>query len=95
MYKRQCFTAALGFSLGTPDVFFCLISRKLLIGNVGDGEAVLSRGDEAVHMSPVHNPGRASENERILAANGWVTTEQVWCVVRCRAVSCGVGWGGV
>lgn len=56
-----------------------------MIGNVGDGEAVLSRGDEAVHMSPVHNPGRASENARILAANGWVTTEQV------RTIGCDCG----
>lgn len=52
-------------------------ARKLLIGNVGDGEAVLCRGYQAVHMSPVHNPGRADENKRIIEANGWVTTEQV------------------
>ena len=80
-------TNALSYSLCPPRVFcFCfVIFRKLLIGNVGDGEAVLSRGDEAVHMSPVHNPGRASENARILAANGWVTTEQV----RCGVVWCG------
>ncbi|CAN0433316.1 unnamed protein product, partial [Hapterophycus canaliculatus] len=51
--------------------------RKLLIGNLGDGEAVLCRGDEFVHMSPVHNPARACEKQRIMEANGWITTERV------------------
>ncbi|CAN0475660.1 unnamed protein product [Ectocarpus sp. 12 AP-2014] len=50
--------------------------RKLLIGNVGDGEAVLCRGDDVVHMSPVHDPARPCEHDRIIAANGWVTTER-------------------
>ena len=61
-----------------PCRLFCLPQhRKLLIGNLGDCEAVLCRGDDFVHMSPVHNPARPCENERILAANGWVTTERV------------------
>ncbi|CAM9739100.1 unnamed protein product [Scytosiphon promiscuus] len=50
--------------------------RKLLIGNLGDGEAVLCRGDDFVHMSPVHNPARTCEKDRILQANGWITTER-------------------
>lgn len=53
------------------------VRRTLVIANVGDGEAVLCRKGKAVHMSPVHNPGRADENRRILEAGGWVTTEQV------------------
>lgn len=59
--------------------FVCvdLTRRKLVIGNLGDGEAVLCRKEKAVHMSPVHNPGRVDENRRIVEANGWVTTEQV------------------
>lgn len=51
--------------------------RKLLIGNLGDGEAVLCRGDDFVHMSPVHNPARPCEKHRIRQANGWITSESV------------------
>ncbi|CAN0369906.1 unnamed protein product, partial [Discosporangium mesarthrocarpum] len=39
--------------------------RQLLVGNIGDGEAVLCRGGEAVHMSPKHTPSREDEKARI------------------------------
>eukprot|EP00903_Cladosiphon_okamuranus_P013952 g12976.t1 len=61
---------------GTTVLVALMRGRKLLIGNLGDCEAVLCRGDDVVHMSPVHSPARPCENERILAANGWVTTER-------------------
>ncbi|CAN0500519.1 unnamed protein product, partial [Ectocarpus sp. 12 AP-2014] len=41
---------------GTTVLVALMRGRKLLIGNVGDGEAVLCRGDDVVHMSPVHDP---------------------------------------
>lgn len=59
-----------------------------MVGNVGDGEAVLCRGEHAVHMSPVHNPGRTDESRRILDANGWVTTEQVSSVHTIYVIDC-------
>ncbi|RMZ52406.1 hypothetical protein APUTEX25_000681 [Auxenochlorella protothecoides] len=54
---------------------------RLIVANVGDSRAVLSRGGEALVLSTEHRiPEDGSENEetaRIRAAGGWVEDERV------------------
>eukprot|EP00602_Paraphysomonas_sp_CaronLab_P002178 CAMPEP_0185027176 /NCGR_PEP_ID=MMETSP1103-20130426/11952_1 /TAXON_ID=36769 /ORGANISM="Paraphysomonas bandaiensis, Strain Caron Lab Isolate" /LENGTH=797 /DNA_ID=CAMNT_0027561053 /DNA_START=38 /DNA_END=2431 /DNA_ORIENTATION=- len=50
--------------------------RRLTVFNIGDSQAVMCRGGEAVSMSNSHTPNREDEQARIEAAHGWVTEER-------------------
>jgi serine/threonine protein phosphatase PrpC len=51
-------------------------SGHLLVANLGDSRAVLSRGGVSKDMSREHKPSRPDERARIEAAGGWVTVEK-------------------
>ncbi len=44
----------------------------MVVGNLGDGAAILCRGGKAVPLSTAQTPGRPDETARIERANGWV-----------------------
>jgi serine/threonine protein phosphatase PrpC len=46
--------------------------RKITVGNLGDGAAILCRSGKAVPLSTAQTPGRPDETARIERANGWV-----------------------
>ncbi len=48
----------------------------LTVFNIGDCEAVLSRGGRALALSRNHRPGRPDEKKRIIDAGGWITEEK-------------------
>jgi len=56
---------------GTTGVVALLFGNTLLIGNIGDSEAVLSRNGTAVNLTTLHNPSKnPSEAKRVVAAGG-------------------------
>eukprot|EP00245_Coleochaete_scutata_P002585 TRINITY_DN13493_c0_g1_i1.p1 TRINITY_DN13493_c0_g1~~TRINITY_DN13493_c0_g1_i1.p1 ORF type:complete len:344 (-),score=69.42 TRINITY_DN13493_c0_g1_i1:841-1872(-) len=46
---------------------------RLVVANVGDSRAVLSRGGKAVEVSSDHDPGKPEEQHRVKAKGGMVT----------------------
>lgn len=64
-----------------------LVGKKLLIANVGDSRAVISRAGNATALSSDHKPNRSDERERIEQAGGSVMWAGTWRVGGVLAVS--------
>jgi serine/threonine protein phosphatase PrpC len=50
--------------------------QRLTVFNIGDSEAVLSRGGKVLELTSKHSPNRDDERLRVLAAQGWITEEK-------------------
>eukprot|EP00898_Chlorokybus_atmophyticus_P004723 jgi/Chlat1/5251/Chrsp33S08963 len=57
-----------------------LVGRRLLVANVGDSRAVMSRAGKAVPMTVDHKPNRSDERQRIEKAGGHVLWAGTWRV---------------
>jgi len=64
-----------------------LVGDRLLVANVGDSRAVISRGGTAVPLSNDHKPNRTDERQRIEDAGGVVMWSGTWRVGGVLAVS--------
>jgi protein phosphatase 1L len=64
-----------------------LVGDRLLVANVGDSRAVISRGGKAVALSSDHKPNRTDERQRIEDAGGVVMWAGTWRVGGVLAVS--------
>lgn len=64
-----------------------LVGDRLLVANVGDSRAVISRGGTAVALSNDHKPNRTDERQRIEDAGGVVMWSGTWRVGGVLAVS--------
>lgn len=54
-----------------------ILESQLVLFNVGDSCAILATKDgNVIEIMKPHKPNRSDENERILAANGWITEEK-------------------
>lgn len=72
---------------GSTAVTAVLYQHRLLIANVGDSRAVLSRAGQAVAMSIDHKPNNKEERERVENAGGVVVWAGTWRVGGVLAVS--------
>jgi protein phosphatase 1L len=72
---------------GCTAVAAVLLEDRLIVANVGDSRAVLSRGGKAYPMSEDHKPNRADERQRIEEAGGVVVWAGTWRVGGVLAVS--------
>mmetsp|Transcript_561 Transcript_561/g.1674 ORF Transcript_561/g.1674 Transcript_561/m.1674 type:complete len:329 (+) Transcript_561:344-1330(+) len=72
---------------GCTAVAAVLIGDQLVVANVGDSRAVLSRSGKAYPMSEDHKPNRADERQRIEQAGGVVVWAGTWRVGGVLAVS--------
>lgn len=72
---------------GCTAVAAVLVDNKLLVANVGDSRAVLSRGGKAFPLSVDHKPNRQDERTRIENAGGVVVWAGTWRVGGVLAVS--------
>ncbi|KAF3539438.1 hypothetical protein F2Q69_00018678 [Brassica cretica] len=64
-----------------------LIGDRLIVANVGDSRAVISRGGNAIAVSRDHKPDQSDERERIENAGGFVMWAGTWRVGGILAVS--------
>lgn len=72
---------------GCTAVTAVLVGQKLIVANVGDSRAVLSRGGKAYPLSVDHKPNRQDERNRIEKAGGVVVWAGTWRVGGVLAVS--------
>ncbi|PNW75498.1 hypothetical protein CHLRE_12g529150v5 [Chlamydomonas reinhardtii] len=72
---------------GCTAVTAVLVGQRLLVANVGDSRAVLSRGGKAVALSVDHKPNVKEERSRIESAGGVVVWAGTWRVGGVLAVS--------
>lgn len=72
---------------GCTAVAAVLLDDKLIVANVGDSRAVLSRSGKAYPMSEDHKPNRTDERQRIEKAGGVVVWAGTWRVGGVLAVS--------
>jgi protein phosphatase 1L len=72
---------------GCTAVAAVLLEDRLIVANVGDSRAVLSRSGKAYPMSEDHKPNRADERQRIEEAGGVVVWAGTWRVGGVLAVS--------
>jgi protein phosphatase 1L len=72
---------------GCTAVTAVLIGSKLVVANVGDSRAVLTRNGQAVPLSEDHKPNRTDERQRIESAGGVVVWAGTWRVGGVLAVS--------
>ncbi|KXZ52830.1 hypothetical protein GPECTOR_8g213 [Gonium pectorale] len=84
-YLRQESTS--GREDGCTAVTAVLVGRRLLVANVGDSRAVLSRGGKAIALSVDHKPNLKEERARIEGAGGVVVWAGTWRVGGVLAVS--------
>ncbi|KAG2498849.1 hypothetical protein HYH03_003041 [Edaphochlamys debaryana] len=84
-YLKQDATA--GRDDGCTAVTAVLVGQRLLVANVGDSRAVLSRGGRAVALSVDHKPNVKEERTRIESAGGVVVWAGTWRVGGVLAVS--------
>ncbi|PNH12797.1 putative protein phosphatase 2C 59 [Tetrabaena socialis] len=84
-YLRQ--DIAHGRDDGCTAVTAVLVGTRLLVANVGDSRAVLSRGGKALAMSIDHKPNVKEERARIEGAGGVVVWAGTWRVGGVLAVS--------
>ncbi len=52
------------------------MGKRLLVGGIGDCEAILCKNRSPKVLFETHRPDRADELLRIESAGGWVTTER-------------------
>ncbi|URE36491.1 protein phosphatase 2C 59 [Musa troglodytarum] len=64
-----------------------LVGDRLLVANVGDSRAVISRGGKAFAVSKDHKPDQTDERRRIEDAGGFVMWAGTWRVGGVLAVS--------
>ncbi|KAL7583675.1 probable protein phosphatase 2C 59 [Lactuca sativa] len=64
-----------------------LVGDRLLVANVGDSRAVISRGGKAFAVSRDHKPDQTDERQRIEDAGGFVMWAGTWRVGGVLAVS--------
>ncbi|KAJ0233964.1 protein phosphatase 2C 69 [Hirschfeldia incana] len=64
-----------------------IIGDRLIVANVGDSRAVISRGGNAIAVSRDHKPDQSDERERIENAGGFVMWAGTWRVGGILAVS--------
>ncbi|KAK4800811.1 hypothetical protein SAY86_021298 [Trapa natans] len=64
-----------------------LVGDRLLVANVGDSRAVISRGGKAFAVSRDHKPDQTDERQRIEDAGGFVIWAGTWRVGGVLAVS--------
>ncbi|KAK9050317.1 hypothetical protein SSX86_030713 [Deinandra increscens subsp. villosa] len=64
-----------------------LVGDRLLVANVGDSRAVISRGGKAFAVSRDHKPDQSDERQRIEDAGGFVMWAGTWRVGGVLAVS--------
>ncbi|KAF8115824.1 hypothetical protein N665_0025s0271 [Sinapis alba] len=64
-----------------------LVGDRLLVANVGDSRAVISRAGTAIAVSRDHKPDQSDERERIENAGGFVMWAGTWRVGGVLAVS--------
>ncbi|XP_073055443.1 probable protein phosphatase 2C 59 isoform X2 [Primulina eburnea] len=64
-----------------------LVGDRLLVANVGDSRAVISRGGKAIAVSRDHKPDQTDERQRIEDAGGFVMWAGTWRVGGVLAVS--------
>ncbi|KAI4376215.1 hypothetical protein MLD38_014002 [Melastoma candidum] len=64
-----------------------LVGGRLLVANVGDSRAVISRGGKAIAVSRDHKPDQSDERQRIENAGGFVMWAGTWRVGGVLAVS--------
>ena len=62
--------------VGTTALGVYIRDNKWYIFNIGDCQALLSRGQMPVQLAEGHKPGVAGELKRIKEANGWITEEK-------------------
>lgn len=72
---------------GCTAVTAVLHRKRLVVANVGDSRAVLSRNGQAVPLSEDHKPNRIDERQRIESAGGVVVWAGTWRVGGVLAVS--------
>lgn len=72
---------------GCTAVTAVVVGDRLLVANVGDSRAVLSRGGRAVPLSVDHKPNTHEERRRIEGAGGVVVWAGTWRVGGVLAVS--------
>lgn len=78
---------SLGRDDGCTAVTAVLMGQRLLVANVGDSRAVLSRGGKAIPLSIDHKPNLREERTRIEGAGGVVIWLGTWRVGGVLAVS--------
>ncbi|KAL6629831.1 hypothetical protein ACP70R_029596 [Stipagrostis hirtigluma subsp. patula] len=64
-----------------------ILGDRLLVANVGDSRAVISKGGEAIAVSKDHKPDQSDERQRIEDAGGFVMWAGTWRVGGVLAVS--------
>ncbi|ONK78879.1 uncharacterized protein A4U43_C01F510 [Asparagus officinalis] len=64
-----------------------IVGDKLIVANVGDSRAVISRGGKAIAVSRDHKPDQTDERQRIEDAGGFVIWAGTWRVGGVLAVS--------
>ncbi|KAL7122355.1 hypothetical protein ABFS83_01G037300 [Erythranthe nasuta] len=64
-----------------------LVGNRLLVANVGDSRAVISRAGNAIAVSRDHKPDQTDERQRIEDAGGFVMWAGTWRVGGVLAVS--------
>ncbi|KAL3137661.1 hypothetical protein ABBQ38_004936 [Trebouxia sp. C0009 RCD-2024] len=72
---------------GCTAVTAVLVGQNLVVANVGDSRAVLSKGGQAYPLSEDHKPNRTDERQRIESAGGVVVWAGTWRVGGVLAVS--------
>ncbi|KAA6422946.1 MAG: phosphatase 2C [Trebouxia sp. A1-2] len=72
---------------GCTAVTAILVGQNLIVANVGDSRAVLSKGSQAFPLSEDHKPNRTDERQRIESAGGVVVWAGTWRVGGVLAVS--------
>jgi len=64
-----------------------IVGDRLLVANVGDSRAVISKGGQAIAVSRDHKPDQSDERQRIEDAGGFVMWAGTWRVGGVLAVS--------
>uniref|UniRef100_A0A453NBT3 protein-serine/threonine phosphatase n=3 Tax=Aegilops tauschii TaxID=37682 RepID=A0A453NBT3_AEGTS len=64
-----------------------LVGGRLVVANVGDSRAVVSKGGKAIAVSRDHKPDQTDERQRIEEAGGFVMWAGTWRVGGVLAVS--------
>jgi len=63
-------------AVGCTCVISCITESHFVVANAGDSRAVLCRAGKAVPLSEDHKPNNPGERSRIVAAGGYIETQQ-------------------
>eukprot|EP00595_Chromulina_sp_UTEXLB2642_P002617 CAMPEP_0196761802 /NCGR_PEP_ID=MMETSP1095-20130614/1099_1 /TAXON_ID=96789 ORGANISM="Chromulina nebulosa, Strain UTEXLB2642" /NCGR_SAMPLE_ID=MMETSP1095 /ASSEMBLY_ACC=CAM_ASM_000446 /LENGTH=423 /DNA_ID=CAMNT_0042111777 /DNA_START=906 /DNA_END=2177 /DNA_ORIENTATION=- len=67
---------AKNFARGSTAIGVFLRGKELILFNIGDSGAVISKNGKAEEIMQAHKPNRPDETERIAQARGWITEEK-------------------